>query len=257
MSTTHPDPAGGNLPASGIPAPGVPVARPAAVSPAYRRTRDAARPAALAGFVSCVALFVGVASLDIPRGASDEVMQAFWHDSANRTAMIVSTFALSVAGLSFLGFLAYLVRRLTAGRSETEAGIAPRLAQQAGTVYVVMLFATGLTGAIARGLVIDHEPVPNSDLLRYFAQIRYTAAGAFAMPAVAVVIGCTAYAVLRHGVLPRWLGWFSVACTAIITAVCATDMGGLAIPVVLLWTIACSIVFVRHSAAPTRVPANR
>jgi phosphotransferase system glucose/maltose/N-acetylglucosamine-specific IIC component len=235
MSTTHRDPA-----------PGVPVARSSAAVPAPRRARDAARPAAVAGILFAVAFFVAVASLDVPRGASDTEMQAFWRDAANRTAMITSTVALAAAGLLFLGFLTYLTHRLTAGRSEAEAGLAPRLAQHAGVSFVCMVFATGLTGAIARGLVVDNEPVPSSDLLRYFAQIRYTAMGVFAMPAVALVIACTAYVVLRDGVLPRWLGWLSVACVVIIVPICALLVGALAIPVVLVWAISCSVVFLRH-----------
>lgn len=235
MSTTHSDPA-----------PGLPAARSALAAPAPRLVRDAARPAAAAGIAFCVAIFVAVASLEIPRGASDSEMQKFWQDDANRTAMIVSTAALAAAGLLFLGFLAYLTRRLLAGRTEEEAGVAPRLAQNAGLAFVVMLFATGLTGAIARGLVIDDEPVPGSDLLRYFAQIRYTAMGAFAMPAVALVIACTGYVILRDRVLPRWLGILSIVCVVIIAGACALYLGGLAIPVVMIWAVSCSVVFLRR-----------
>jgi hypothetical protein len=235
MSTTHSEPAAG-----------VPAARSALPVPAPRPVRDAARPAAAAGIAFSVALFIAVASLEIPRGASDSEMQKFWQDDANRSAMIGSTAALAAGGLLFLGFLTYLTRRLLAGRSEEEAGLAPRLAQNAGLAFVAMMFATGLTGAIARGLVVDDEPVPGSDLLRYFAQIRYTAMGAFAMPAVALVIACTAYVVLRDRVLPRWLGILSVGCVVIIAGACALFVGQLAIPVVMIWVVSCSVVFLRH-----------
>jgi hypothetical protein len=220
-----------------------------------RRARDGARPAALAGIGSAIALFVAVASVDHPRGGSDADTQAWYRDGANRTADIASTFALLAAGLLFLGFLVYLTSRLTAGRSDVEAGLAPRLAQHAGTLFVTMTFVTGLGNAIVRGLVVDDEPMPSTDLLRYFSQLRYVAMSGFAMPAAAVVIGCTAYVILRDGVLPRWLGWFSAGCTVIIAAVSALLVGALTIPVLLIWILACSVVFLR-TPAPAAPPAT-
>lgn len=197
-----------------------------------------------------------MASVDHPRGASDADTPAWYPDGANRTADLASRFALLAAGLLFLVFLTYLTHRLAAGRSDAEAGLAPRLTQHAGTLFVAMTFVTGLGNAIVRGLVVDHEPMPSTDLLRYFSQLRYTAMSGFAMPAAAVVIGATAYVILRDGVLPRWLGWLSVGCTVIIAAVCATLSGALSIPVLLLWTITCSVVFVREPATVTAAPAR-
>jgi hypothetical protein len=215
---------------------------------APRRVRDGARPAATAGIGFAIALFVAVASVDHPRGKSDAETEAWYRDGANRTADIASTFALLAAGLLFLGFLTYLTHRLLAGRSDAEAGLAPRVAQNAGLLFIAMTFVTGLGNAIVRGLVVDDEPMPSTDLLRYFSQLRYTAMSGFAMPAAAVLIGCTAYVILRDGVLPRWLGWLSVACTVIIAGVCTLLVGALSIPVLLVWTIACSVVFLRSPA---------
>jgi hypothetical protein len=215
---------------------------------APRRTRDGARPAALAGIGSAVAMLVAVASVDHPRGASDADTQAWYRDGANRTADIASTFALLAAGLLFLAFLTYLTHRLLAGRSDAEAGLAPRLAQHAGILFVGMTFVTGLGSAIVRGLVVDDEPMPSTDLRRYFAQLRYEAISGFAMPAAAVVIGCTAYVTLRDGVLPRWLGWLSVVCTVVIAGVSTLLVGALTIPVLLIWMVSCCVVFLRSPA---------
>ncbi len=220
-------------------------------APAVRITRGATRPAALCGVVFAVMLFVAVASVNIPRGATDDEMLAWWASNDNRTADVVSTFALLAAGLTFLVFLSELVRRLSAGRTEAESGLAPRLAQQAGTVFVAMIFAAGLGGAVVRGLVVDDEPLPGVDVLRYFAQLRYTAMGAFAMPAAAVVIGATAYLVLRDGVLPRWIGWLSVLCTIAIVVASALFVGQFAIPALLVWAIACSVTLLRSPTSRT------
>jgi hypothetical protein len=219
-----------------------------------RRVRDGARPAAVTGIGSAIALLVAVAAVDHPRGQSDADTQAWYRDGANRTADIASTFALLAAGLLFLGFLIYLTQRLAAGRSDVEAGLAPRLAQHAGMLFVGMTFMTGLGSAIVRGLVADDEPMPSTDLLRYFEQLRYIAMSGFAMPAAAVLIGCTAFVILRDGVLPRWLGWLSVVCTVLITAVSTLLIGAVTIPVLLIWMVSCSVVFLRSPAPVASSP---
>jgi hypothetical protein len=168
-------------------------------------------------------------------------MLDWWRDGDNRTADVVSTFALLASGLLFLGFLVHLVRRLAAYSEDTA-----RLVQQAGTAFVVMLFVGGgVGGAVVRGLVADDEPLPGADLLRFFAQVRYTSIGTFAMPAAALVIGAASYAAPRHGALPRWLGWLGVACVVAIVAATAAFVGQFAIPAVLVWTIAASVVLAR------------
>jgi hypothetical protein len=186
-------------------------------------------------------LFVAVAAVDVPRHASEAEMLAWWRDGDNRTADVLSTFALLASGLFFLGFLVHLVRRVGAYSED-----AARLAQHAGTAFVAMLFVGGgVGGAVVRGLVVDDEPMPGADLLRFFAQIRYTAIGTFAMPAAAVVIGAASYAALRHGALPRWLGWLGVVCVVAIAGATAAFVGQLAIPALLVWTIAASVVLAR------------
>ncbi|MBA3745342.1 hypothetical protein [Sporichthya sp.] len=205
------------------------------------------RVAAACGVLSAVALFLAVAAVDVPRHASEQEMLAWWRDGDNRTADVVSTFALLAAGLLFLGFVTALARQV-ALRTEGTA----TLIRQAGTLFVAMIFATGLGGAIVRGLVVDDEPVPGVDVLRFFAQLRYTAMGVYAMPAAAVVIGACSYAALYAGALPRWFGWLGVASVVAIIAATAAFLGQFAIPAVLVWTIAGSVVLLR---APTAGPS--
>lgn len=224
-----------------VPSPAAPSVATPAAPPGVRPDRAAGRWAAACGVLSAVALFVAVASVNIPRNASETEMLAWWRDGDNRAADVVSTFALLASGLLFLGFCTHLVRRV--GDYCENAG---RLISQAGTAFVVMLFvAGGVGGAVVRGLVVDDEPMPGVDILRFFAQVRYTALGTFAMPAAALVIAVASWAALRHGVLPRWLGWLGIVCTVVIAAATAAFVGQFAIPALLVWTIAASIVFVR------------
>ena len=212
-----------------------------ASSPEVSSGQRSGRWAAACGVLSAIALFVAVASVDVPRHASEEEMLSWWRDGDNRTADVVSTFALLACGLFFFGFLTHLARRV--GDYCEDSG---RLIQQAGTAFAVMLFVGGgVGGAVVRGLVADEEPLPGVDVLRFFAQVRYTTIGTFAMPAAALVIAAASYAALRHGALPRWLGWLGVVCAVVIVGATAAFVGQLAIPALLVWTIAASIVFLR------------
>lgn len=216
------------------PVPAAPPPSTGAPGPVSRRL------AAACGVLSAVALFVGVASVDIPRGASEEELVAWFRDGDNRTADVVSTFSLLLCGLLFLTFVTMLAR-LVAARADGAA----RLAQQATTVFVAALFAAGIGGAVVRGLIVDDEPVPDGDVLRNFAQIRYIAMGVYAMPAAAVVIACFAWAALYAGALPRWLGWLGVVCVLATVVATAAFVGQFAIPALLIWTIAASWVMFR------------
>ena len=65
------------------------------------------------------------------------------------------------------------------------------------------------------------------------------------MPAAALVIGCFAWAALRDGALPRWLGWLGVVCVAVTVAATAAFIGQFAIPALLIWTLAAAWVLSR------------
>jgi hypothetical protein len=214
-----------------------------------RSDRISSRFAAAAGLVSAVALFVGVASVNVPRHQSDAATTAWWQVSSHRTGDIVSTFALLVAGLAFVVFAGYLASRLELSDPE---GAAPGLVRNAGVLFAAMLFLAGSMGALSRGPAIDNEPIAGLDLLRYLPQIRYTAVGVFAMPAAAVVMGCASFVILRRGGLPRWLGWLGIAMTVVVIALTAVYFGGLGIPALLLWTIATSVALVRVGAPATK-----
>lgn len=222
----------------------VPVTPPPVSAPAPVLLRDPGRSgrvaAAVCGGLSAVALFVAVASVDVPRNVPDEELVAWFKDGGNRTADVVSTFSLLACGLLFLVFVTALARHVA-----DRASGAARLAQQAGTLFVAFTFATGLGGAIVRGLVVDDEPVPDADVLRFFAQMRYTAMGVYAMPTAALVIACFTWAAFREGALPRWLGWLGVACIVVTAVATGAFVGQFAIPALLVWTLAAAWVLAR------------
>lgn len=197
------------------------------------------RAAAGCGIAFAVLLFVAVASVEAPRAAPDAELRTWWADAANLHGVVASTFAFLGAGLCFVVFAGYLQARL---RTLAPGSLATAVIGPAGAAFVAMSFLTGAMGALARGQLIDGEPVPGSDLLRYLPQIRYTAMGAYALPAAALVIAAVSYLVLRHGGLPAWTGWLGVVCVLLIVAASTVYLGQLAIPALLLWAICVSIV---------------
>lgn len=203
------------------------------------------RVPALAGLVSAVALFVAVAAVNVPRHQSDALTTAWWQVGSHRTDDIISTFALLVAGLAFVVFAGHLASRLQLSAPESAV---PGLLRNAGVLFAAMLFVAGSMGALSRGPALDNEPVAGLDLLRYLPQIRYIAMGTYAMPAAAVVMGCASFVILRHGGLPRWLGWLGVGMTVVVVALTAAYIGALAIPALLFWTVATSIALLRVSS---------
>jgi hypothetical protein len=74
--------------------------------------RAAHTTGALAGLAFALCFLAGVATLDIPEGASDRELVAWWSDSRHQTTAVVSMYLFVLAGLCFLVFLGKLRSRL-------------------------------------------------------------------------------------------------------------------------------------------------
>src|SRR5262245_2415226 len=96
------------------------------------------RIGAAAGTAFALCLFVGVAMLGIPRGATDQELASWWSDGGNQATAVVSMYLFVLAGLSFLVFLAKLRSRLL--EAEGGAGELTSLAFASGIAFVATLF---------------------------------------------------------------------------------------------------------------------
>ena len=139
-------------------------------------TRTAGRwLGALAGLAFTILFFMGIATLNIPLGASDAKLVEWWADSGNQTTAIVSMYLFIVAGLCFLLFLTKLRSRLLTAEGGT--GELTSLVVASGAVFVAML----LVAAASRGVIgfavkspgdneslpgSRHAPLPAADRLR-------------------------------------------------------------------------------------------
>jgi len=204
------------------------------------------RLGALAGFAFAFLFLLGTATLNIPRGASDAKLVSWWADSGNQTTAIVSMYLFVVAGLCFLVFLARLRSRLLAAEGGT--GELTSLVVASGAVFVAML----LVAAASRGVVGfavkspgDGESLPGADTLRYLPQTGYAALGIGGLLAAAVAMATTSWLIVRTAVFGRWLAWLGSATALVIVVAAAALVGMVAIPAMLIWVLAVSVVMLR------------
>lgn len=200
------------------------------------------RIGSLAGVGFAIFFFVGVAMLEIPENATDQELVAWWSDSGNRTAAVVSMYLFVLAGLCFLIFLVALRSRLLA--VEGGSGDLTALAVGSGLVFVSLLSVA----AAARGVIgfavespANNEPLPGPDTLRYLPQIGYAITGTGGLLAAALSMAATSVLILRTAVFGRWLAWVGAAAVLAVVGAAIALSGVLAIPALLIWTVAVSI----------------
>ena len=212
------------------------------------------RAAALAGVAFAVLLFLGVAVLNPPVDATDTELVDWWSAHANQTAAAVSMYLFAAAAISFLGFLTHLSARIRAGAG---GGQPSQLTFAAGIVSATTLaVAAAARGVVGKATALNDQPLPGADALRYLSQLASATLGVLAMLSIAATILALSYAILRTGVLGRWLAWLGIIAAAALLAVQTTFFGELAIPAVLIWTIAASIAIWR-APAPVHEPGRQ
>src|SRR5262245_1168198 len=214
---------------------------------AHRPGLAGARIGAAAGTVFALCLFVGVALLEIPRGATDQELVSWWSDTGNQATAVVSMYLFVLAGLSFLVFLAKLRSRLL--EAEGGAGELTSLAFASGVVFVAMLFVA----AASRGVIgfaalspANDETLPGPDTLRYLPQIGYAVTGTAGLLSAALTVTVTSILVIRTGVFGRWLAWLGAVVVAIVAVAAALLSAVFAIPALLVWALATSVALWRR-----------
>jgi hypothetical protein len=206
---------------------------------------SAGRIGALAGVAFAFLFFMGVAMLDIPKGATDQELVAWWSDSGNQTTTVVSMYVFVLAGLCFLVFLTKLRSRLLA--AEGAPGELTALVFASGAVFVALLFVA----AASRGVIgyatkssLD-EPLPGVDTLRYLPLTSYTALGIGGLLAAAMTMATTSWLIVRTSVFGRWLAWVGAIAAILIVVANVALSGTFAIPALLIWALATSIAMWR------------
>jgi hypothetical protein len=200
------------------------------------------RLAALAG-IAFVILWFAAFGLGIEVGASDREILDHYADSGNRAKEAVAFFLIAAAALAFILFAGAL--RSLIRRAEQETATLAAVAWAGGTACAVLLLAGNAVSRATAFAATDDEFQldPNTRRLFEDAGLLLLASG---MLAAILLVGAVSLAALRHGLLPRWLGWAGFPAAALLPLAIAF-VGFL---VLALWVIAVSaaLAFRRISA---------
>lgn len=195
---------------------------------------------AIAGIVFVVLLIVGLVLIaDIPDASeSDQEIADYLADSDKHVLNIVGLYLWTLAGASFLWFVASLRGALR--QAEGEPGTLSGLAFGAGVVFTALLMASGAAiAAVAGAIELGESTDPAPDFVRMLPQLGFgmlLIGGGFA--AIVLVLS-TSILALQTGVLPRWLAWLGFA-AAVVLLFSFVFIPLIALPI---WVLAVSVVW--------------
>lgn len=196
--------------------------------PTATERKVAAAAAALFG----VALFLTVASLNVPHDPSDAELLHWWQQSGNRTAGLVSGFSAIGAAVLFPVVVNHLRALNVAAGSTQWLGFARAMSAAVTAVWLV----TGAARATVRQLVDGMgEPLPGTDVLRYATALNYALLGLAGMGVLGLSILAISVVVLRTSALARWVGYVGTGCAVVILGAVVLQLGAFTTPVAILW----------------------
>jgi hypothetical protein len=198
----------------------------------------AAKVAVGAAILFAAAMFLTVASVDVPRDATDAELIEWWQQESNRTSGVVSgIFALCAAAL-FALLMSHVHHLDATRRSPTWRAFARTMAS---AFTVAMLVAAATRSTIAHQVDFLDQPLPGVDTLRYATALNYQVLGLTAMGALALTILATSVLALRTGAHARWAAWVGLGCGAVMLIAVGVGYGVFTVPVAILWSVSLGI----------------
>jgi hypothetical protein len=202
------------------------------------------RLAALAG-VAFVALYVAAFALGIEVGPSDREILDHYSDSGNRAKEVVAFFLIAAAALAFLLFASSL--RSLIARAEQETAMLATLAWAGGTACAVLVLAGNAVSRATAFAAMSDDFQLDPNTRRLVEDVGFLLFVSGALAAILLVVAAS-LAALRHGLLPRWLGWAGFPEAALLPLA----IGFVGFLVLALWMLAVSAALaLRRIPAPT------
>jgi hypothetical protein len=206
------------------------------------------RLAALAG-VAFVVLYAAAFGLGIEVGASDREILDHYADSGNRAKEAVAFFLIAAAALAFVVFAGSL--RSLIARVEQESAMLAALTWAGGTACAALVLAGN---AVSRATAFaarsdDFQLDPNTR--RLIEDIGFLLFVSGALAAILLVVAVS-LAAIRHGLLPRWLGWAGFPAAALLPLA----IGFIGFLVLALWILAVSAALALRRASTTAAGAG-
>lgn len=201
------------------------------------------RLAALAG-LAFVVLYVVAFSLGIEVGDSDQEIADYYGDSGNRAREVVAFFLIAGAALSLAIFASALRSIIT--RVEQERAMLAAMAWAGGIACAALILAGNAVSRATAFAAMEDDFELNPDTRDLFETAGFLLFVSGALAAILLVVGVS-LAALRHGVLPRWLGWAGF----VVAALLPLAIGFVGFLVFLLWVIAAGVALARGRAPAT------
>jgi hypothetical protein len=160
-----------------------------------------------------VALYIVAFALGIEVGESDREILEHYADSASRVKEAVAFFLIAAAALMLIVFTGALRALIT--RAERETAMLAALAWAGGIAAAVLVLIGNAVSRATAFIAMSHEFVLDPNTRRLFDQAGFLIFVSGVLAAILLVVG-TSLAALRHGVLPRWLGWAGLPAAALL-----------------------------------------
>jgi hypothetical protein len=203
------------------------------------------RLAAFSG-LAFVVLYVAAFALGIEVGDSEREILDYYADSGHRAKEVVAFFLIAGAALSLAVFATALRSIIT--RFEEESGMLAALAWVGGIACATLILTGNALSRATAFASMDEGFQLNTDTRELFETAGFLLYVSGALAAILLVVGVS-LAALRHGVLPRWLGWSGFAVAALLPLA----IGFVGFLVFLLWIIAASAALARgRTSSPLR-----
>ena len=206
------------------------------------------RLATLAG-VSFVVLYAAAFALGIEVGASDREILDYYADSGNRAKEVVAFFLIAAAALAFIVFAGSL--RSLIARAEQETAMLAALAWAGGTACAVLVLAGDAVSRATAFAAMSEDFRLDPNTRRLFEDAGFLLFVSGALAAILLVIAVS-LAGLRHGLLPRWLGWAGFPAAALLPLA----IGFVGFLVLALWMLAVSAALALRRTSTTAAGAG-
>jgi hypothetical protein len=153
------------------------------------------------------ALFVSAMFVNSTPNSNDPAKWvSFYAKHSNQVTSVVDAYLFVFAALALLGFLLVLRTRL--------AGAMPAFAFYSGVIGATGLtVAGGLLGTVGGNLLFNDssEKFPvDGNVANYVTSTGFPVLLVSSMLPLAFCLGGLAYAVIRTGAVPTWIGWFAI-----------------------------------------------
>src|SRR5215207_10925405 len=190
------------------------------------------RLAALAG-LAFVVLYVAAFALGIEVGESNREILDHYADSGNRAKEVVAFFLIAAAALAFLLFASSL--RSLIARAEQEKAMLAAVAWAGGTACAVLVLAGNAVSRATAFAAMSDDFQLDPNTRRLIEDIGFLLFVSGALAAILLVVAVS-LAAIRHGLLPRWLGWAGFPAAALLPLA----IGFVGFLVFLVWVLAVS-----------------